>query len=89
LKENILDNYITTDSRSADKFVVRLPDGLRADIAELSRRNDRSMNSEIINRLKRSITSDQLSDTQGKMIDLLLKRIEELEIQFNSAKGAA
>ena len=33
------------DSRTADKFVVRLPDGLRADIEAAATASDRSMNS--------------------------------------------
>ena len=33
------------DSRTADKFVVRLPDGLRADIEAAAHADDRSMNS--------------------------------------------
>ena len=33
------------DSRTADKFVVRLPDGLRADIEAAATADDRSMNS--------------------------------------------
>ncbi|WP_338137210.1 Arc family DNA-binding protein [Pseudomonas veronii] len=33
------------DSRTADKFVVRLPDGLRAEIEATANASDRSMNS--------------------------------------------
>ena len=33
------------DSRTADKFVVRLPDGLRAEIEAVAQADDRSMNS--------------------------------------------
>lgn len=36
-------------SRTADKFVVRLPDDMREKIAELARSHHRSMNSQIIN----------------------------------------
>lgn len=36
------------DSRTADKFVVRLPDGLRADIEAAANDSDRSMNSVFI-----------------------------------------
>lgn len=36
------------DSRTADKFVVRLPDGLRADIEAAATASDRSMNSVFI-----------------------------------------
>jgi len=46
------------NSRTADKFVVRLPDGMREQIADIALRNHRSMNSEIIGRLEDSIASD-------------------------------
>lgn len=36
------------DSRTADKFVVRLPDGLRAEIEAAANARDRSMNSVFI-----------------------------------------
>ena len=36
------------DSRTADKFVVRLPAGLRADIEAAANASDRSMNSVFI-----------------------------------------
>lgn len=42
-------------SRTADKFVVRLPDGMREKIAEVARLTHRSMNSEIIARLEESL----------------------------------
>jgi len=81
--------YTTANSRTADKFVVRLPDGLRADIAVLAEDNDRSMNSEIVNRLKRSITQDQLNEEQTKLIGMLLQRITELEAQLQPEAEAA
>ncbi|KAB0566816.1 Arc family DNA-binding protein [Pseudomonas palleroniana] len=68
-----------SNSRNADKFVVRLPDGLREKISSLATNNDRSMNSEIVNRLKRSIVVEELAEEQTKMIGILLRRIEELE----------
>lgn len=45
-------------SRTADKFVVRLPDGMRDRIAEVAREQHRSMNSEIIARLENSLKQD-------------------------------
>lgn len=81
--------YTTTSSRTADKFVIRLPDGLRADIAVLAEDNDRSMNSEIVNRLKRSIIQDQVSEEQTKLIGMLLQRIDELEAQLQPEAEAA
>lgn len=48
----------TYPSALADKFVVRLPDGMRERIAEVARNNHRSMNSEIISRLETSILAE-------------------------------
>lgn len=45
-------------SRTADKFVVRLPDGMRERIAEVARTHHRSMNSEIIARLERTLVAE-------------------------------
>lgn len=39
----------TYNSRTADKFVVRLPDDMREKIQEIARNHHRSMNSQIIN----------------------------------------
>lgn len=47
-----------TDSRDQNKFVVRLPPGMRDKIAELARANNRSMNAEIVHRLSRTIADD-------------------------------
>jgi len=41
-----------------DKFVLRLPDGLRDQIKEAARLNERSMNSEIIYRLRETLKSE-------------------------------
>lgn len=53
LKKNTL-----YSSRTADKFVVRLPEGMRDRIAEVARAQHRSMNSEIITRLEQSLRND-------------------------------
>lgn len=54
------------ESRNADKFVVRLPDGMRERIAEIARLQHRSMNSEIVRRLEESMVGD---DPQSAAID--------------------
>ena len=68
-----------SDSREQDKFVVRLPDGLRPEIAAIARINHRSMNGEIIIRLQRSLVLEQLQAKQDELIIQLLKRIDALE----------
>lgn len=47
-----------TNSRTADKFMIRLPDGLRDRVADVARDARRSMNSEIVARLTQSIDAD-------------------------------
>ena len=82
-------------SRSADKFVVRLPEGMRARIAEVARHYHRSMNSEIIARLEKTLLADgQLPATgssRSGTVDLpphedqLLQRFRQLPQPQQSA----
>ncbi|MNP03022.1 Arc-like DNA binding domain protein [compost metagenome] len=53
------------DSRLADKFVVRMPDGMRERITEIAAANHRSMNSEIILALKTLV--DDATPIKGAM----------------------
>lgn len=48
----------TQGSRTADKFVVRLPDGMRQKIAHVAKSYHRSMNSEIVSRLEASLRAE-------------------------------
>lgn len=43
------------ESRIADKFVVRMPDGMRPKIAAIAQGNHRSMNAEIIITLEKLV----------------------------------
>ena len=54
-------------SRTADKFVVRLPDGMRERIADVARNHHRSMNSEIISRLEQSLFQEGTLDSSPIM----------------------
>lgn len=42
--------------KEADKFVIRLPEGLRPRLVDVAKANYRSMNSEIIERLESSLS---------------------------------
>lgn len=44
-------------SRTADQFVVRFPDGMRDRIAAEAKKNNRSMNAEIVSRLHDSLAA--------------------------------
>ncbi|MNO12939.1 Arc-like DNA binding domain protein [compost metagenome] len=58
---------VVYSSRTADKFVVRLPDGMREQIADVAKDNHRSMNSEIISRLKKSLDTP---DSDGGTVEV-------------------
>jgi len=48
----------SSSSRDLNKFIVRLPDGMRERIAEEAKRNNRSMNAEVVHRLEQSLSGD-------------------------------
>ena len=64
-------------SRTADKFVVRLPDGMRERIAEVARNHHRSMNSEIIARVEQSLIQE------GALGDEPSLRLDSPELSLN------
>jgi len=55
-------------SHSADKFILRLPYGMRAHIATVAVQNRRSMNSEIIARLQQSLVQEDGFDRRAEMM---------------------
>ena len=68
-------------SRTADKFVVRLPDGMRERIADVARNHHRSMNSEIIARLEQSLIQvDSLGDELNLRLDSPELSLHEREL---------
>ena len=67
-------------SRTADKFVLRMPYGMRTHIETLAGKNQRSMNGEMIIRLERSFIATDLVAQQQLLIQQLSTRIQELEV---------
>ena len=56
------------DTASIEKFVVRLPNGMRRRIADVAKQYHRSMNSEIVSRLESSLDTENVdvySNTLG------------------------
>lgn len=72
-------NFKVGDSRTKEKFVVRLDDGMRDRIAHVASAQHRSMNSEIVIRLERSLEGDSIQRDQQLLIQILSGRIQELE----------
>src|SRR3546814_14313745 len=68
---------VCSSDLTADKFVVRLPDGMRERIAEVARNRHRSMNSEIIARLEQSLLQE------GALDDDLNMRLDSTELTLH------
>lgn len=74
------------DSRTADKFVVRLPDGMRAQIADRARADDRSMNSLVIKALRNELAG---REEHAQMLEALALLRRELQEALAAVKGRA
>ena len=72
-------------SKIADKFVVRLPDGLRDRINVAAEENHRSMNGEILARICGSLDFENKYEEMRQFNSLLLRQIEVLE---SAAQGS-
>lgn len=80
--------------QSADKYIIRFPDGMRDQIAEAAKKNGRSMNAEIILRLEHSFTpwkerpweERMLIDVDRAMLKLLTK--DEYSMLLDRVKAA-
>jgi hypothetical protein len=72
--------------RASDKFVLRLPDGMRDFIAEIAERSGRSMNAEIISALASHIaffSPDKAvpAEMSEVMSDAMVERIRRGQVQ--------
>ena len=67
------------NSRTADKFVVRLPDGLRERINEVADKNHRSMNGEIVARIDGSLDLERKYEEMRQLNSFLNQKIAILE----------
>ena len=77
---------MTVPSRTVDKFVVRLPDGMRDRINLVARTNHRSMNSEILERLGRTLIEDATGILNVEYMEQLSNRCKELEAQLEALR---
>lgn len=61
----------------SDKFILRMPDGMRGQIANIAKANNRSMNAEIIARLQGSLDAQSVELSQvasGVLLDEVIAR---------------
>lgn len=86
-------------SQKQDKFTVRFPDGMRDKIAEIAKKNNRSMNSEITLALEEYIKSKNKIDStdstsySNKLFDFekavrdIEKAVRDIAIKFHETLG--
>lgn len=55
-------------SEIQDRFIIRLPDGMRDFIAEEAKKNNRSMNAEIVSRLQASFEESRNAPTTAELL---------------------
>lgn len=67
------------NSRTAEKFVLRLPAGLRGRINQAAQSNHRSMNGEMLARIDGSLDLEEKHEEMRQFNRYLLRRIEFLE----------
>lgn len=71
-----------TESRHADKYIVRFPDGMRDQLKGAAKINNRTMNAEIVARLQASMATDGAIEQQaferGFETTVLKREIERL-----------
>ncbi len=72
-----------TPARDLEKFMLRMPEGMRERIAREAKANGRSMNAELIARIEQSFEDDTVWDQLVGQVDELERdfenRIQELE----------
>ncbi len=63
-------------SRSQDKFILRLPDGMRDEIKTAADKSGRSMNAEIVHRLQTSFTQPSIEQTDEYIVSVIDKLLD-------------
>lgn len=77
----------TAPKEPEDKFVVRMPCGMKSRIAELAKDNDRSLNREILHRLERVDELESQIQRANQVIDRLLSQQPTGADSANDTRG--
>lgn len=67
----------TYNSREAEKFVVRMPDGLRERVAERAEHEGRSMNSVVVRAVEHALEAKDRLETMLGAVALLKQQLQE------------
>lgn len=78
----------TATGRDSDKFMLRLPDGMRDRLKEEAKSNNRTLNAEIVKRLEESLaiatTTMQTGNVKHSKLVLLAGKLNDLQGQRNT-----
>lgn len=66
--------------REYDRFILRLPDGMREQIVTRAKAHNRSMNAEIL-----TILTAYLDEPGDFEVNALLKELRQIQVQLNAA----
>jgi hypothetical protein len=71
-----------------DKYILRLPDGMRDRIRTAADDNNRSMNAEIVARLGKSFVDERVQEDYSRRINWLLDALASKDEGFQNARKA-
>lgn len=77
-----------TTGRESDKFILRLPPGMRDKIAALAATNGRSMNSEIVAALEKHVEEDTSLSELYEFVEALQAQMKEQQRKVERLEDA-
>src|SRR5205814_471998 len=73
-----------TAGRGSDKFILRLPEGMRVRLALLAKGNGRSMNAEVIAALEKHFENDDAIAELWNKVEKLESKVRDHDEQLNT-----
>ena len=71
---------MTKPKAEADKFIVRMPDGMRDRIARLAKDQGRSMNAQVVAMLEKGLEDGDALGELWDMVETLQREVSELQV---------
>ena len=82
-----------TPSRKLDQYIVRFPDGMRDQLKEAAKENNRSLNAEIIARLEAyeqtRIISERMDKAKNEQLDRMIHKLDQLADMLEQVRKRA
>ncbi|MGE8145595.1 Arc family DNA-binding protein [Pseudomonas frederiksbergensis] len=75
--------------KALDRFVLRLPDGLRLKLKRIAKENRRSLNGEIVARIERSLAQSQSGELSDEVRLALIREVFGLNDTMDISRTSA